>query len=341
MNYKLYLKNGGFGVKRAILGYEQSGANDQGGHIQGYIEFIRSRRFNFVRGIFVDAHWQRAVGSPKQNYDYCAKGKLFDTIGDWTAEQTDTSQHSATGTIIRGLLSKYAPQVKCSKDYMFRKREYDDAAKLVATIQIQHANYDKFKNSKLSNWQFEVFNLLKNQSERKVLWVVDEQGDKGKTWFSKFMMYMYNYFVCDGTLDCRDLCYILPDKFHGIIFDLCRTMQSEFKYTVLESVKNGHVMSGKYEGKQRIFDPVPVAVLANFLPDVSKLSADRWEIIELGSGQYINANKVGLHDVQAILPYVQPPIMPELFKNVNILNFLNEKLPGGPDGSTRPIPIGK
>jgi len=43
-------------------------------------------------------------------------------------------------------------------------------------------------------------------------------------------------------------------------------------------LKDGVVFSGKYEGGARLFPPPHVIIFANFLPDFTKLSADRWVI---------------------------------------------------------------
>ena len=330
IDYKSYLENADFDIKRAVIGFEQVfSGNGINRHMQGYVEFSRTHRFAFVKNIFMGAHWQRAYGSCKQNYDYCTKSNVYETIGEWPVE--DTEKGNCTGTIIRGLLSRFSPQVQCSKEYMARKKEFDSAANLVNEILIKHKNFSKYKHAKLSNWQFQTFNILNNQTQRKILWVADGVGDRGKTWFCNFMNAMYNYFVCNGTMDERDLCYILPNQFNGLLFDLSRDMIRDFNYSILESSKNGFMTTGKYEGKHRYFDPVPVAVMANFLPCVTRLSADRWQIIELGKGTFADASNIGIHKVNTILPYVNPPVIPELNYKVDIMKFLSENLPREPN----------
>ena len=168
-------------------------------------------------------------------------------------------------------MSMCAPLVKCSKDYMVRRKGYDQAAAMLQQITQQHMTFDAFKHSKLWNWQFSAFHLLKNENERKILWVVDPIGNWGKSWFCFYMNALYNYFICDGSLDSRDLEFTLPSEFWGILFDLCRNSRINFNYNTLESVKNGFLISGKYEGKIRNFKRVPVAVLTNFSPEYQAL----------------------------------------------------------------------
>ena len=98
-------------------------------------------------------------------------------------------------------------------------------------------------------------------------------------------------------------------------------------HTTLESMKNGYIVSGKYEGRIRSFKPCPVCVLANFLPDYTKLSMDRWEVVELGAGNYATADTIPLHNAETIKSFVPPKPLPDLERNIDILHlFENGKL---------------
>ena len=101
-----------------MWGYENT--HNQNHHIQGYIEFNRSYRFNHVRAILCTAHWQRALGTAFQNYKYCTKSGVFETIGEWTTDK-HSKECNLTGIILKGLLSKYAPVVKCSREYLSKR----------------------------------------------------------------------------------------------------------------------------------------------------------------------------------------------------------------------------
>jgi len=52
-------------------------------------------------------------------------------------------------------------------------------------------------------------------------------------------------------------------------------------YGMLAKLKNGWLFSPKYDSVDLTFPPVHVVCFANFPPAEAKLSADRWEIIEL------------------------------------------------------------
>ncbi len=53
------------------------------------------------------------------------------------------------------------------------------------------------------------------------------------------------------------------------------------RYSGLPQSKNGVLFSPKYESGQKIFKPPHVFVFANYEPDQTKLSADRWNIVQL------------------------------------------------------------
>lgn len=64
----------------------------------------------------------------------------------------------------------------------------------------------------------------------------------------------------------------------GIVFDVTRSDSKMFSYNTLERCKDGRVQTGKYQGYIKEFEIVPVIVFANFEPDTSQLSEDRWHI---------------------------------------------------------------
>lgn len=55
----------------------------------------------------------------------------------------------------------------------------------------------------------------------------------------------------------------------------------EVPYDVLAKLKDGRMFSPKYESASLLFPPLHVVVTANFAPVEARISADRWNIIEL------------------------------------------------------------
>jgi hypothetical protein len=64
-----------------------------------------------------------------------------------------------------------------------------------------------------------------------------------------------------------------------IFFDFPRSKQGNYiQYDFLEEVKNGYVFSGKYESCIKTLANVHVVVFLNEMPNMTKLSANRYVI---------------------------------------------------------------
>jgi len=67
-----------------------------------------------------------------------------------------------------------------------------------------------------------------------------------------------------------------------IVLDVPRTSERFLSYGGIEQVKNGLFFSGKYESSQHYFNNPHLFVFANFKPNLSNMSRDRWRIRYLG-----------------------------------------------------------
>lgn len=53
-------------------------------------------------------------------------------------------------------------------------------------------------------------------------------------------------------------------------------------YSIVEQIKNGHYETSKYRGSIVVTYSPHVVIFANFLPDVSKFTSDRWKLYMVG-----------------------------------------------------------
>lgn len=144
-------------------------------------------------------------------------------------------------------------------------------------------------------WQAEfIAELSAPPDDRQVIWIWDEKGHQGKSKLLKHLgMCLQWQLVGGATQDCffaiKNRLY--PEKgtgkpFKGLIFDYSRpdADASHFNYTVMEKAKDGMIFNAKYESGAIYFNTVHVVVAANILPDMTKLTSDRWDVRQLKNG---------------------------------------------------------
>jgi hypothetical protein len=140
-------------------------------------------------------------------------------------------------------------------------------------------------------WQTDLITFLENNppTYRQIIWYFDPTGNTGKSHLTKYlcvtMPTKYHFVnVCGGSRDFATNILNAINRgwsSHCILFDLARDSESKSIYEPLEHVKNGMITATKYQGQSFYFTPPHVVVLANFLPNVLKLSIDRWHIIHI------------------------------------------------------------
>ncbi len=170
-------------------------------------------------------------------------------------------------------------------DFMIYRERYQ-AVMNQALLENAKENYDLI----LHTWQKKVLNLLVDQGNRRVLWVWDYDGNSGKSELCKFLM-MKRDFQLLSPGRTHDLCSFINPFAKGFIFDCARNSFSgsgisriNAMYEILEDIKNKFLVSGKYKGCEKITLYNTVIVFANQLPNLDRLSLDRWDFFIRNSG---------------------------------------------------------
>ena len=328
MDYCKHLKKPEFRVRRAVIGYEQAATR----HLQGYVEFDRSMRLSNVRKVLPQAHWEGAKGDSLSNYNYCIKEGRFDAIGSFDAEKsgcTATQNKVLTPPlIIRGLLCKKTSlQVKLSKAYADKSQYYDRMSQTISALKERHENFHEWKGKFLYRWQHQVLQLVLEQNDREILWICDREGNKGKTFLAHYLFHLYNYQLFDGILSTRDTGILLDKDANGVCFDVTRSAAEQFSYHTLESLKNGHLITGKFHGRTVTFRNMRIVVFANEFPSLTALSRDRWRVEELGAGDFRSLDTLAIVNPAAQFPFVEPPPMPDLSEDFDTRDFVERNAP--------------
>lgn len=141
---------------------------------------------------------------------------------------------------------------------------------------------DPMKNLIWRDWQKEIRDIIIGEvDERKVYWYWEPNGGVGKSCFTKHICMNYNAMVSGGTK--KDVLYGIREfdrerDLQIVIFDICRSSFNHVSYKAIEDIKNGCFYASKYESGMVLINSPHVIVFANYPPDCSQLSEDRWVV---------------------------------------------------------------
>jgi len=145
----------------------------------------------------------------------------------------------------------------------------------------------------LRPWQQEIVDICNEETDdRTIRWIYDESGGAGKSALTRYMCGKMDALVTGGR--CADMKYQLAKyvEVNGtspnvVIMDIPRSMGNLIQYEGVEEIKNGCFSSSKYESGMVLMPHCHVLIFANYKPDLSRLSSDRWWIREIKDGKLI------------------------------------------------------
>jgi hypothetical protein len=170
-----------------------------------------------------------------------------------------------------------------------------DATGVIAIFNAKQAISEVRQVDLEHDWQRSVYRdiTINNLNRRHIRWFYDPVGGSGKTMFLKYMIQEHNdnlvwfkrfggsngmsHLVAEAIKNGKD------PKF--VICDLPRYLSDSHNiYECLEDLVDGLITSTKYNGGCFHFNTPHILVFSNFLPDVVKMSQDRWIIKHISEG---------------------------------------------------------
>lgn len=153
----------------------------------------------------------------------------------------------------------------------------------------QHQLYQDAKTIVWKPWQqFVVDQLNEPIDSRKILVILDEAGNSGKT----FLMTKWKLLNEDRVSNLtngkgRDLMHILSKKplCNTILVNLPRSSDGPVNYQALEHAKDGEFTSTKYDGDEKSLNPTRMVIFTNKPLNWNALSKDRWQILTIQGQQ--------------------------------------------------------
>lgn len=248
-------------------------------HLQGYVNFVAATTFGNVRELLPQSHIERARGSPEQNRTYCVKDGDFEewgTLPDSPGRRTDWDRYKDW---LSGL-----DRVPTERELIehnpalwgrYRAAMREMAAELVPRVQL--------REGELRQWQSSLLEELDGEADdRTITFVVDPQGGAGKSWFAGYVYGKRSDSQLLGPGRRDDVAHVVDVRRRVFLVNVPRGQMEYLNYGLLESLKDRIVFSPKYNSQMKILDHVPhVVVFSNEGPDQSKMSGDRYRLIEL------------------------------------------------------------
>ena len=141
-------------------------------------------------------------------------------------------------------------------------------------------------------WQEEILQYLNNPTQRTIIWVVGEKGNKGNSFFQVKIEEQYGkHRVC--TIHLTELSKNLLQNMKACI-DITRDIflfnipknvcVKDIDYNLLEYVKDGKAISFKFMTKKMLFKTSNVIIVfSNMYPDTKDFLEDRWMIFKINT----------------------------------------------------------
>lgn len=254
-------------------------------HYQGYCKLKNVTKFLALKKGFNDRGWLPHIGDAlrgfKANVKYCKKD------GDWKeygngpkqGERTDVSAYLRDAQFMSSMQLATA-HANCFARYYKAGLVMRRLAKAKKGIDMLKETYLDFEyNAAQSEW----WRLLQAQNDRQILWIADPLGGSGKTTFGNCLIAQHGCFYFRNGSQ-KDIAFAFENwewDSDYVFFDLARCQRERVNYGVIEAFKDGKLFSPKYESQLLIFKPKKLIVCANFYPDKTMLSRDRWQIIDM------------------------------------------------------------
>lgn len=274
------------GVVYCIYGREVAESGTR--HLQGFMSLDSRQRLSFVTRIFGGrAHWEVARNVPR-SIQYCKKEGDFRELGVPPSSGSKRKE-----------LDLFKDAVRAGNHDHKRLREdfsniYARYSRFAHQYVLDHAPQPELQCHPLYVWQGELYRILSRRPDgRKIYFVVDQSGDKGKSWFALY--------TCDKKENVQvmkpgkkaDMSHALNQDTRILFVDIPKCKSEYLQYDFLEEVKDGLVFSSKYESHMMRMHPCHVVVLMNEMPNEEKLSRDRYIIWQInGDGSYTDRSPI-------------------------------------------------
>nr|WET17281.1 replication associated protein [Banana bunchy top alphasatellite 2]WET17282.1 replication associated protein [Banana bunchy top alphasatellite 2] len=253
-------------VHYAVVG-DETAPNTGRKHLQGYLSLKKRFRISGIKKKYSSrAHWEKARGSDYDNKAYCSKEALILELG--VPCQTGSNKRKLADMVTRSPERMKIEQPEIFHRYQSVKKMKEFKERYV------YPNLDR-------PWQVQLTELIEAEpDDRTIIWVFGPKGNEGKSTYAKSLIQKDWFYTRGGKKENILFAYVDEGSTKNVVFDLPRTVQEFINYDVIEALKDRVIESTKYKPVKYLeLNSVHVIVMANFLPDMCKISEDRIKIV--------------------------------------------------------------
>lgn len=175
-----------------------------------------------------------------------------------------------------------AAEIYCSKQLtQIAHHSKENFEKKIAEKKFKTKNFDE-----LYDWQKYVLTILEKQpDDRTIHWYWEPDGCAGKTTLIKYILKYYDTATYSCACKSADILSIADENKNIYLLNFTRNQEGYCPWSALEQLKDGLISDSKLKKKSIniVMDSPHVICFANWLPDTSKLSEDRWNIVNIKS----------------------------------------------------------
>lgn len=287
------LRNGRPELQYFVAGHE---VGEQGTpHLQIYFQLNKQVKITTMHRW---AGWQRiaeiqpARGTSDEAAGYCKKDGNFWEYGTMKAmgrkgarnDLKEVQEAINNGESYDDICDTHFKQAAMYSKFIKERVQARDSAKQQDSLR------ELYSSAVLRPWQQAIMDVVNEEAcPRKIHWIWETTGNVGKSWMANYLGAMHGATILTSGKKV-DMAYIYAQKPTKIVlFDLARTNEAtddrkhylDGVYSLAEDLKNGRVVSTKYESKTVFFRPPHVIFFANFEPDYTKWSQDRYFVTRL------------------------------------------------------------